>query len=532
MKRYIKIKLDTYQSLFEGKKQAMIMLQKVFYDKEFAKWIAGQMEDFDPTRPKNKYVEAFSKVFIHEYKGTYGDPHPDEKGNKVSAKIGEIVKAMRILFERENLINKIESIEERHLKIDVSRIKTFYELNKTINSTHRQLTKSLKKKGIKGLKRGQDYLEIKVNDEKFGIYIPLNWEASKVIASMRVGLREGKWCTAYAKDQSYWKNYMVKSNGIIVYIVAFTPQTISDNEKQAIRFANGGDVAERRNADNDGVSKVYYETEIVTYVNKNWDRLRENFPEIIHPLKDFLEFVQGIGKGKPSDFKEQIDGVVEIRNGKFAITIDEEWFGKDADAYYVEKHILPDDQEWLDMNYSEGIDSYDAITNLFDEADKSTLTEIKFLFEGIDDLDDIDDYDELKERYGWRAVEKLVQVYKSAYDDASEDAFNVALYKGFKDAIKEVGKPVSSDYNESTVYLGDYSILESAIKKEMEYDFDARFVEIGSEDIIDGDLSLGINFDYWYPDINNEYLNERISDRLEEQEDEITKMIKEYQSEE
>ena len=95
-------------------------------------------------------------------------------------------------------------------------LKATYELSKTGKE------KAVKKSGIKGLEEGKDYLEFPMPDPKIKAYIPLNYEASKLIASTKVGPCEGKWCTAYQKTDEHWKKYS-KLDIILIYII--TPET-------------------------------------------------------------------------------------------------------------------------------------------------------------------------------------------------------------------------------------------------------------------------------------------------------------------
>ena len=52
-------------------------------------------------------------------------------------------------------------------------------------------------------------------------YVPLNWEASKLIASPYVGASKdtGKWCSAYQKDRSYWDDYCGDEDKYLIYFI-------------------------------------------------------------------------------------------------------------------------------------------------------------------------------------------------------------------------------------------------------------------------------------------------------------------------
>ena len=95
-------------------------------------------------------------------------------------------------------------------------LKATYELSKTGKE------KAVKKSGIKGLEKGKDYLEFPTPSSNIKAYIPLNYEASRLIASTKVGPCEGKWCTAYQKTDEHWNEYSTQG---IIFIYIITPKT-------------------------------------------------------------------------------------------------------------------------------------------------------------------------------------------------------------------------------------------------------------------------------------------------------------------
>jgi hypothetical protein len=86
--------------------------------------------------------------------------------------------------------------------------------------TKAKIKKSVKKKGIGGLREGIDYIDVTYMFENHNAYIPLNYEASKHIASKYIGHCTGKWCTAYQKTDSYWKDYVIDKNTTLIYIIS------------------------------------------------------------------------------------------------------------------------------------------------------------------------------------------------------------------------------------------------------------------------------------------------------------------------
>jgi len=79
----------------------------------------------------------------------------------------------------------------------------------------------------------------------YSAYIPLNWEASKLLAGRRIGGCEGKWCIAYQKDKSYWKSYIYSQNLTPIYF-------IKDKDKYAVML-DGVKVKSVRNKADDEV---------------------------------------------------------------------------------------------------------------------------------------------------------------------------------------------------------------------------------------------------------------------------------------
>lgn len=79
--------------------------------------------------------------------------------------------------------------------------------------------KKVKQSGISGLLKGKEYLEFNTGDSKFQAYAPLRWEASKHIASKRIGSCEGQWCTAYQKSPDYWDEYIFEKAGALIYVI-------------------------------------------------------------------------------------------------------------------------------------------------------------------------------------------------------------------------------------------------------------------------------------------------------------------------
>jgi hypothetical protein len=100
-------------------------------------------------------------------------------------------------------------------------IRDLESAEKFVSKTAKQ--KQVKESGIKGLKEGEDYLEFETGNPDIQAYAPLNWEASKLIASEDIGSCEGKWCTAYQKSSQQWYEYTEEEEGAFIYFI--TPET-------------------------------------------------------------------------------------------------------------------------------------------------------------------------------------------------------------------------------------------------------------------------------------------------------------------
>ena len=86
-------------------------------------------------------------------------------------------------------------------------------------TTKTERTRAVRKSGIAGLKDGKDYLELKVPaDFPFQAYIPLTWEASKLIASNKIGHGTAKWCTAHHSLDKLWYKY-AENFYVLIYLI-------------------------------------------------------------------------------------------------------------------------------------------------------------------------------------------------------------------------------------------------------------------------------------------------------------------------
>ena len=95
----------------------------------------------------------------------------------------------------------------------------FKDFADVMATTKTERTRMVKKQGIAGLKDGKDYVELKSPaDFPFQAYIPLTWEASKLIASNKIGKGTAKWCTAHHSLYKHWYEY-ADNLDVLIYLI-------------------------------------------------------------------------------------------------------------------------------------------------------------------------------------------------------------------------------------------------------------------------------------------------------------------------
>jgi hypothetical protein len=150
---------------------------------------------------------------------------------------------MYLIEKKDHIINKISGLspdekvqvinyftthptEENKINWNNWKNLTFADFQPIItNLTKTGKKRAVQKKGIGGLKYNEDYVICYKKDGIIG-YVPLNYGASKFIASKYIGGREGKWCIAYAKSSSHWDSYTTDDNIFIFFI----------NERSSYKF--------------------------------------------------------------------------------------------------------------------------------------------------------------------------------------------------------------------------------------------------------------------------------------------------------
>ena len=182
------------------------------------------------------------------------------------------------------------------LKLDTYNIEDIYKA--TLEKSKTGLKKSVKKLGIEGLEEGKDYIELDISPytNTYKAYIPLHWEASKLIASSKIGGCEGKWCTAYQKDRSYWINHTENSKAVLIYLV-----NTNKPEKYAIKYYVDFPKITVWDSNDKGIDLESFEE--ITHINtsifhnyssilkKSLQKIKENRRKIYY--KEYRDYLEG-----------------------------------------------------------------------------------------------------------------------------------------------------------------------------------------------------------------------------------------------
>lgn len=166
-----------------------------------------------------------------------------------------LIKRLRNLTDEQkqeviDFFRKKPNLENR---IDWNRRDLTYEDFLEVMDVERNMTKSqrrrlVKSSGIRGLRKDRDYIPLEA-PEGVDAYIPLNYEASKLIACKDVGSGVGAWCTAWQRSAEHWDEF-TDQNDVMIYI-------LYPNTKEAIRYSRSSNsVMEIRDGGNNSIEET------------------------------------------------------------------------------------------------------------------------------------------------------------------------------------------------------------------------------------------------------------------------------------
>jgi surface protein len=164
--------------------------------------------------------------------------------------------------------------------------------------------------GVGGLEEDKDYVRFPL--EGYNAFIPLSWEASKLLASKYVGACEGNWCTAYQKNRGYWDKY--KRAGIVI-IYIFTSNTkyavaVYPKDSRFSRLPGSKNVKlEIFDAEDSSMSSE----DLNTVLNLNIEEEIQKHEDIIEYAKDLME------KLKKAKYKDYLVGAIPFYDEDLAM---------------------------------------------------------------------------------------------------------------------------------------------------------------------------------------------------------------------
>jgi len=151
--------------------------------------------------------------------------------------------------QKDEVIEYFKTHTAQESEIDWNKIKTlqYSDFKKVMDKVSKTAKKAaVKSSGISGLKEGKDYIEVNTGNQEVKGYIPLEHDASKLIASPNVGCSvEGKWCVAM-NDPQWWNTYSDRGQTLFYFITGDT--------KYAVVLDSNNTVSECRNSKNESMT--------------------------------------------------------------------------------------------------------------------------------------------------------------------------------------------------------------------------------------------------------------------------------------
>nr|MDA3854928.1 hypothetical protein [Candidatus Woesearchaeota archaeon] len=404
---------------------------------------------------------------------------------------------------------------------------TYSDFEPLLNQVSKtQKSKRVKAGGISGLKEGEDYLTVPVENSQENIslgisvnaYMPLNHEASKLIASKSIGGCEGKWCTAYQKDSSYWNDYTRKNDIVLIYILI---ETEGDTNKYAIAYDYDSENMEifnqydRKTSEEDFEEDVNIKADdfIINSVVSKAYTILQNQPN------EMDEIVAQLKKGevtedlvdKMNEFLDSED--LEYYGGTLLLDMDSSYFNDSTDDTYVNGIVLSEDWDLYtpSVDYMTNEQVFDSVIgySLNSKNKKLLIKNIKEIYPEFDE--DILDKSNYQDYYEYFEENNIIEIhdginvaFRNAMETAEYDAFYTDITEAYDEAVSDMGSIFSNRW-EGMIELNLSTLADI-------------FSEYTSDEGINltehFELSLGINWDYYQADIDDKNFNNIVEQNI------------------
>ena len=118
----------------------------------------------------------------------------------------------------EDIINKEIGWNKVH-KVSFDTLTDYLAIATDTKSAKKKQAKKLRHKGIKGLKEGEDYINVKTKNPYYLTYIPLHYGAAQVIKTSHIGGCTHDGCIGSTQASLYFKQEGKKKGRVAVYVI-------------------------------------------------------------------------------------------------------------------------------------------------------------------------------------------------------------------------------------------------------------------------------------------------------------------------
>ena len=244
----------------------------------------------------------------------------------------------------------------------------------TLEKSKTGLKKAVKKAGIEELEEGKDYIELDISKytSTYKAYVPLHWEASKLIAGSRIGGCEGKWCTSYQKNYFHWINHTENSKAVLIYLV-----NVKKPEKYAIKYyLNSSEILIWDSNDREVDLEPF---KSITHLNVS---IFYNYSSILH--KALQKIKENRSKMYYKEYKDYLEGKKYVEDTEILENIVHECPDPSKDVKKLKIGI----DSLKDLLSFKDLSGYDI-----SEWDVSKVISMEGLFKGAKSIGDISNWD-------------------------------------------------------------------------------------------------------------------------------------------